>query len=271
MEYTNLGEILASVSPQLRDGAARLWCDILAMNSAWVFAHLEYQPSPLQWQEFVCAMHRVEQGEPLAYVQGYSHFYGLRIGVNYHTLIPRPETEILVEQLLNLELKETARVVDLGCGSGAIACALASHRPRWQVLAVDNSLPALVVAAHNLARLGLSANSCCLASNWMQAVRGSVDAIVCNPPYIARGDTDVHPTVTKWEPHHALFADNHGLAAYQSVFGSLADMPPTWLLVEHGATQQATLLDLADRYHVKVVATFVDYAGHQRAMLLRNA
>ena len=146
-----------------------LWCEVLQQSRAWLLAHCEYAPTSGQWQTFQGYWQRRLAGEPLAYILGRKEFWSLELRVDGNVLIPRPESELLVELCLRLLPNEDGiKVIDLGCGSGAIALALASERPRWQITATDVSPAALAVARANGRRLGLEVRW--LEGDWLRGV-----------------------------------------------------------------------------------------------------
>ena len=194
-----------------------LWCEVLQQSRAWLLAHCEYAPTSEQWQAFQGSWQRRLAGEPLAYILGRKEFWSLELRVDENVLIPRPESELLVELCLRLLPDEDGiKVIDLGCGSGAIALALASERPRWQITATDISPAALAVARANGRRLGLEVRW--LEGDWLRGFgegcgdRDGVwdgryekyDAIVANPPYLAADDP--HLPRLGYEPRGALVA-----------------------------------------------------------------
>ena len=203
-------------------------------------------------------------GEPIAYLLGEREFFGLDLQVSPAVLIPRPDTETLVEQAL-LRLPVKARVLDLGTGSGAVALALAHARPDADVWALDVSAPALAQAQANGQRLGL--NVTWRLSDWFAAVAGERFALlVSNPPYIAADDPHLQQGDLRFEPASALtdFAD--GLSAIrQLAAGAPAHLlPDGWLLIEHGWQQADAVQAILHQAGFAEVASWQDLAGHQR-------
>jgi release factor glutamine methyltransferase len=204
-------------------------------------------------------------GEPCAYITGERGFWTLDLAVTPDVLVPRPETEELVERCLAALPAAGARVADLGTGSGAIALALASERPRWTIVATDASPAALAVAAGNARHLGLS-NVEFRHGSWCAALDASerFDAIVSNPPYIA-GDDAALPAL-RFEPRSALVAADDGYADLLAIADRAADhlLPGGLLLLEHGAAQAARLArELVARGYARVVC-HPDLAGRDR-------
>lgn len=178
-------------------------------------------------------------GEPLAYILGYKDFWEQRLKVNSSVLIPRPETELLVEIALNKIPKNAARVADLGTGSGAIAIALALTRPKWQLIATDCSLEALKVAKANARRLAAKNIKFKLGS-WLKALPSNyeLDIIVANPPYIAPRDPHLLGSI-RFEPRSALVAAQNGLSDLKTIINEAPKYLKLggWLLLEHGYNQ----------------------------------
>lgn len=207
------------------------------------------------------------QGTPIAYILGYREFWSIKLAVNPDTLIPRPETELLVERLLNLPLPATARILDLGTGSGAIALALAHEQPNWEIVATDVSSAALTVAKENAARLALE-NVSFLLGSWFDAVSAletnCFDVIVSNPPYIDADDPHLQAGDLRYEPTLALTPGADGLLAYRTI----AAQAPAYLrnngrlLFEHGYSQGDAVRALLSSY--SDVTTYCDLAGHER-------
>ncbi len=217
---------------------------------------------------------RRSRGEPLAYVLGEQHFWTLRLKVSPAVLIPRPETELVVERALqHLPPKQIAQVLDLGTGSGAIALAVASERPNAQVLAVDESAPALAVAQEN-ARLNQLTNVSFLHSDWFAAVpRQRFNLILSNPPYIAEGDSHLEAAVLTHEPTTALISGRDGLAALREIIGTARDFlaPGGWLVLEHGWQQANEVRVLLESAGLSSVASHADLAGHARVTEAQSA
>jgi release factor glutamine methyltransferase len=189
--------------------------------------------------------------EPVQYLLGYEEFRGLRIAVTTEVLIPRPETEGLVERALELLAdRQGALVADVGTGSGAIACALSSARPDLEVLAVDQSLGALAVASDNVRRLGLSSRVRLLAGDLfgpLGSLSGSLDMIVANPPYLPTGVIPSLPVeVERFEPHLALDGGPDGLRVLRRIVAQAPAFlrPGGWLVMEIGEDQAGPLASL---------------------------
>jgi release factor glutamine methyltransferase len=209
------------------------------------------------FQDFV---RRRRAGEPVAYILGRKEFYGLELGVNPAVLIPRPETELLVELALE---KGFSSVVDLGSGCGAIALALKRHRPGARVVAVEASAAALVVARRNAVRLGLEVEF--LHGEWVNPIAGQrFELIVSNPPYVADGDP--HLAELRFEPPGALVSGRDGLDAIRQIASAAPAhlAPGGWLFLEHGMGQHFAVQELLHTAGLEEVATWPDLAGIPR-------
>ena len=229
---------------------------------AWLRAHDTDALPPAAEQAFTALCQRRLAGEPVAYLLGHQEFFGLDLVVDARVLVPRPDTETLVEWALELHGPQPLKMVDLGTGSGAIALALQQARPAWQVWAVDASAQALAVAQLNAQRLGLPIRL--QAGNWLEGVAGRFDLIVSNPPYIAQGDA--HLPALAQEPQSALVAGADGLDDLRRI---IAQAPPClnpggWLLLEHGHDQAAAVQNLLAEAGLVEVQSRADLAGTAR-------
>jgi release factor glutamine methyltransferase len=229
-------------------------------SEASVIAHPERdlpREAVIRFQQFV---ERRAQGEPVAYILGRKEFYGIEVAVNPAVLIPRPETELLVELALQ---RAFSSVVDLGTGSGAIALALKRHRPSARVVAVDASAAALVVARRNAARYGLEIEF--VHGQWLAPLAGErFDLIVGNPPYIAEGDP--HLAALRFEPVSALVSGPEGLDAIRHITAVAPPhlSPGGWLFLEHGYDQEQAVRALLKDTGFEEIATWPDLAGIPR-------
>ncbi|MHA3059613.1 peptide chain release factor N(5)-glutamine methyltransferase [Acinetobacter sp. ANC 4636] len=228
---------------------------------------LEQSLTEAQTQQYLAGLQRLEQGEPLAYVTGSQPFWTLDLKVTSDTLVPRPDTEILVDTVLNLELSEQCSMVDLGTGTGAIALALASERPRWQVLATDIYLPTLQVAQENAQRHQLQqVRFACGA--WFDAIPAQkFDLIVSNPPYI--DPEDVHLQQLGVEPQRALIAQQKGLADLKIIIDQAVNWlnPQGWVVLEHGYDQGAVVRGIFLQAGFSQIRTVQDYGKNDRVTL----
>ena len=222
-------------------------------------------PAAAGWS-FQQLIRRRLQGEPVAYIRGQQEFWSLLLEVTPAVLIPRPETELVVERTLALLRPDAKEMADLGTGSGAIALAVASERPSLLVTAVDMSGDALEVARRNAARLQIR-NVRFERGSWLAPLAGRrFDVIAANPPYIARGDADLAPEVGRFEPESALIAGVSGLEAIEQIVAQAGQHlePGGWLVLEHGWTQAGTVRDRLVRSGFAHVRSHADLAGHER-------
>jgi release factor glutamine methyltransferase len=206
-------------------------------------------------------------GEPVAYILGEKEFWSLALAVGPAVLIPRPETELVVERALeHLPADSVADVLDLATGSGAIGLALASERPGWRVTGTDISTEAIEIAAQNARRLRLDRVRF-LAGRWYEPVQGmSFDLVASNPPYIAQGDPRVERSVQRFEPYAALYAGPTGLEAFDAIIsGAMRHLKPGgWLVLEHGDAQGEAVRALLEDAGFAAVDTHRDLAGLER-------
>ena len=230
-------------------------------------------PTAAGWS-FQQLIKRRMQGEPIAYICGQQEFWSLMFEVTPDVLIPRSETELLVERALeHMPADRPAAVVDLGTGSGAIALSIAHERPTANVLAVDISARALDVAARNAARLNLGHVKFSQGS-WFDALSDQrFDLIVANPPYIAENDPDLQPHVRKHEPALALISGNTGLEALERIVQSAPQYLHAngWLVLEHGWKQGPAVRNLLVRNGFTHVRSHPDLAGHERVTEAQKA
>jgi release factor glutamine methyltransferase len=221
---------------------------------------------------FAGFLQRRRDGEPVAYILGQQGFWKIDLEVAPHTLIPRPETELLVEAALQLLAATPAQVLDLGTGTGAIALALASERPVWQVTAVDRVAEAVALAERNRERLHL-ANARVMESHWFSALAGErFDLIVSNPPYIAAADPHLSAGDVRFEPASALVAGADGLDDLRLIINQAPEHLNAggWLLLEHGYDQAGAVRELLTRHGFEQVQSRQDLGGHERISLGRR-
>ena len=237
--------------------ARLLLARVTGFSEASVLASPE-RALPRQYEDrFMDAAARRRQGEPVAYILGEKEFYGLRLAVNRAVLIPRPETELLVELALK---REFSSALDLGTGSGAIALAVKKNRPDARVVAIEDSAVALVVAQRNGSALGLDVDW--RHGDWFDAVPGErFGVILSNPPYVAAGDA--HLADLRFEPASALVAGADGLDAIREIIPAARRHLERggWLLVEHGLGQDAAVRSLMQTSGLEEVQTWPDLAG----------
>ena len=206
-------------------------------------------------------------GEPIAYLTGMREFWSLSLTVTVDTLIPRPETELLVDRALRyLPPEQRLRVADLGTGSGAVAIAIATERPQCTVIATDNSVSALSVAENNIARLGID-NIACRTGDWCTVLPAEdFHLIVSNPPYVASGDPHLAQGDVRFEPRAALAAGPQGMDAIERIAKEAGAhlLPGARLILEHGTEQGAHVRKLLVELGYGAVETYRDLAGHER-------
>lgn len=257
---------LASVAERPRFEADLLWAHVLGLGRAGLIAADDGVLTPDAVARADSLVERRSRGEPMAYLLGRREFWSLDLAVSPDTLIPRPETEGLVEWSLSI-IDETraAQVADLGTGSGAIALAIASERPRATVVATDASLGALCVARSNAERLNLT-NVEFRHGSWLHALDPgrACDLIVSNPPYVAEGDP--HLMDLRFEPDMALTSGPDGLDAIRCIIRQAPGhlLSGGWLLLEHGATQAAAIRELLAESGYTSIETRRDLAGLDR-------
>lgn len=213
---------------------------VLQCDDAWLIAHDDQQLTAQQTAAYGALIARRAAGEPVAYLTGSREFYGREFAVTPAVLIPRPETELLVELALQrLPADGDGRVLDLGAGSGCIGVTIAAERPQAQVTLVDASAEALDVARANARRFAAT-NTTLLRSDWYAALADACyDLILANPPYVAAGDAHLQQGDLRFEPHSALVAGSDGLADLRRIVaGAPAHLlPGGWLICEHGHDQ----------------------------------
>lgn len=262
----------ASLSDSPRLDAELLLCRVLQCQRSYLYAWPERVLDSTQQALLVQLAGRRSQGEPIAHILGEREFWSLSLQVNPATLIPRPETELLVEAALaRIPLDAAWDIADLGTGSGAIALAIASERPACRLHAVDQSAEAVVVAEANARRLGLH-NLRFYHGHWFAPLAGQCFAmILSNPPYIRADDPHLEQGDVRFEPRTALVAEEEGLADIRQI---IAQAPaylqaPGWLLLEHGWDQGEAVLALLRQYGFDDCEDLPDLLGHGRVGLGR--
>lgn len=269
---TCVRDCLAAAAQRLGGSEARLEAEVLLLHvlgkpRAWLYAHADDSLGPSQREAFAALVARRSAGEPVAYITGTREFWSLALQVTPATLIPRADTERLVELALErLPPGRTAEVADLGTGSGAIALAIASERPLARVVATDASRAALAIATAN-AKKNHICNVEFFHGSWLAAVPGRrFDLIVSNPPYVAEDDAHLARGDLRFEPRSALAAGADGLDDIRCI----AETAPAqlrrdgWLLLEHGHEQAAPVRALLVAAGFSDVATWQDLAGRDR-------
>lgn len=240
---------------------------VLGQSRTYLYTWPERELSATQQSLLEELVARRASGTPVAYLVGEREFWSLPLQVNEHTLIPRPETELLVEQAL-ARLPRSGRALDLGTGTGAIALALVSERPDAEIWAVDASREALKVARANVERLGLPVQL--VHSDWFAQLSGQrFHLIVSNPPYIAEADPHLGQGDVRFEPLTALASGRDGLTDIRQIVARAPAHlhPGGWLLFEHGYDQGAPVRELLTRAGFSSVETVQDYGGNDRVTL----
>jgi release factor glutamine methyltransferase len=240
---------------------------VLHVNRAWVITHDRDVLNADQQAEFQLLLKRRLDGEPIAYIVGFREFYGLQLKVSPVTLIPRPDTETLVDAALEkIPLDKVSHILDLGTGTGAVALAIAKHRNNCEVTAVDQSSDALSVTLENAQSLKLN-NLRLIESNWFSELQGEgFDLIVSNPPYIAQDDEHLKQGDLRFEPISALASGVDGLDDIRKIVQDAPDYLKTngWLMLEHGFDQAEAVAALLSARGFNQIDHAKDIAGTLR-------
>jgi len=263
-----LAKALALENSSARIDVQCLLQEVLQVQRVYFLSHPERVLSETEFSHYQQFLQRRLSGEPIAYILGEREFFGLALRVTPATLIPRPDTELLVELALQ-KLPKNARcsVLDLGTGSGAIALAIAKNCPQAEVVACDVSAEALKVAQQNARTLGLN-NIKFMQSNWFSALdTQQFNLIVSNPPYIAAADPHLAQGDLRFEPVSALASGVDGLDDIRQIVTRVPHhlLPGGWLLLEHGYDQAAQVRSLLEQAGFKAVFSACDLAGIERA------
>lgn len=241
---------------------------VLDKSRTWLFTWPERALNDDQQKRFGDLIQRRLNGEPVAHILGTREFWSLPLKVNASTLIPRPDTETLVETILNRFDQPALRVADLGTGTGAIALALASERPGWSISAFDVQPDAVALAQENAHQLGLPVTVG--QSHWCDALADhSLDLLVSNPPYIAADDVHLQQGDVRFEPLTALVAAEDGLADIRILIeqGRRVLAPGGWLFLEHGWTQGEVVRNCFDQLGYSAVESVQDMGNRDRVTL----
>ena len=264
---------LQTSSPSPASDASILLCHVLDCASSHLIAWPDKQLSDDQSQNYNALIQQRSQGTPVAYITGEKEFWSLLLKVTPDVLIPRPETETLVEFALEaLKDNPKAKIADLGTGSGAIACALASEKPGWQITATDASAAALAIAKQNAEKHQLH-NIDFVQGRWLEALqRHDYDMVISNPPYVASGDPHLGQGDVRFEPDDALSAGTQGMDDIEIIAREAADhlIPGGWLAVEHGYDQQQLVHDCFSRNGFIDITQQADLAGTVRITAARK-
>ncbi|MCG6656513.1 peptide chain release factor N(5)-glutamine methyltransferase [Halomonas campisalis] len=263
--------LAAAGSPSARLDAEVLLCHVLAVDRTWLYTWGDREAAGFARARFEALVAARAAGHPVAHLCGEREFWGLTLATDPSTLIPRPDTETLVEAALELAAAPRGRLLDLGTGTGAIALAFASERPGWAVTGVDREPRAVALAAANAQRLAI-ANARFLESDWFSALAGEAfELIVANPPYIDVSDPHLARGDVRFEPRSALVADAGGLADLRHLAATAPAhlVPGGWLAMEHGHDQAAAVRALLGAAGYLEVASRRDLSGHERVTLGR--
>lgn len=255
-------------SPRL--DAELLLAYVLRRDRAYLYSYPESLLPTDQRDHFHALLQRRQQGEPLAYLTGHKEFWSLPLSITPQVLIPRPETELLVELALGCFAREQSiKVADLGTGSGAIALALAHERPHWRITATDISTSALEIARSNAQTLG---NVRFLSGHWFVPLHAQrLHLITSNPPYIDRHDPHLQQPELRHEPQQALVSANHGLGDIMHIIDNAPQhlLAGGFLILEHGFDQGNVVRKRLKHRGFSAIDTRHDLAGHERATLAR--
>ncbi len=276
---------MATIKQLIMDGesaladseSARLDAELLlgvAINRprTWLYTWPDHIPALPEQHLYLELIRRRQAGEPVAYMTGRKEFWDLQLKINHDVLIPRPDTELLVEVALNkLPVNESVSVADLGTGSGAIALALASSRAGWHVSATDESEKALDLARENAGILDIT-NVSFFQGSWLAPLAGQTyDAILSNPPYIDEHDPHLQRGDVRFEPITALVSEDNGLADIQHIVSNSPSFLKSsgWLMLEHGYQQGEQVRQLFASFSYSEIETLRDLAGHERITMGR--
>ena len=243
-----------------------LLCDLLGVTRAWLYANPDTPVESDLSDQYLAFVQKRLSGEPVAYLTGEREFWSMQLTVTPDVLIPRPETELLVEYALShIPMNANWRIADLGTGSGAIALAIAKERPRCRVHATDISSAALSVAQSNANRLNIS-NITFHCGSWLEPLPGKFDVIVSNPPYVSSADPHLHQGDCRFEPSTALTPGKDGLASIRIIADTARDVlnHDGILAFEHGFDQGTSSQGVLESLGYQNVSTKKDLAGLDR-------
>lgn len=261
--------LLAPSSDSAKLDAQVLLLHILQKPRSYLFTWPDKTLTSEQQLTFEHFCKRRLNGEPVAHITGQREFWSLPLEVNATTLIPRPDTETLVEQALAMAVPESAKVLDLGTGTGAIALALGSEMPNWQITAVDRVADAVALASRNQQRLAIH-NVQVKQSNWFSALKNQqFNLIVTNPPYIEQDDKHLNEGDVRFEPLSALVAEEAGMADIKQIITQSRDylLSSGYLLIEHGFEQGEAVRNLFNQMAFINVKTVKDLGNNDRVTL----
>lgn len=262
-----------SLDPTASKDMASLLCYLLNCNQSFLYSHPETRLLEATQEKLQTLWARRLQGEPLAYLLEQWEFWSLPLQVTPATLIPRPETEILVAEVLALYAKtDCGTLLELGTGSGAISIALSIERPNLQIFALERSAEALAVAINNGKRHHC-ANINWQLGDWQKPPAWPpLDLLISNPPYLANDDPHLKDRALQFEPSEALIAGQTGLECYHTIamIGRNTLKPNSHLLLEHGYQQKDALIDLLQTYGYSHMRSVIDGQGHPRVLIART-
>jgi release factor glutamine methyltransferase len=271
---TTIAGVLDTAIAELREASptARLDAELLVSGTlerprSFLISHAGEALSPQTLARIAQAIARRRRGEPVAYILGSREFWSLELEVNPHVLIPRPETERLVEFALEaLPGDAHGKVLDIGTGSGAVALAIAKERPAARIVATDSSAEAITVACRNAERLGLGNVSFLVGDLYEPVGAMHFDLIVSNPPYVAASDPALASPELRAEPRGALVPGPTGLEVIERIVAHAPEHLRTggWLALEHGSQQAQAVRDLFSRAGFSTIRSLKDLAGHER-------
>ena len=244
---------------------------VTGRSRTFIMAFGETSLTASELEQLEALLARREQGEPVAYLVGEREFWSLPLSVSPATLIPRPDTECLVEQALLRLPASPQKVLDLGTGTGAVALAIASERPDCQLIGVDLQPEAVKLAQHNAQKLAIT-NASFVQGSWFTPVAGQQFAvIVSNPPYIDAADPHLAEGDVRFEPASALVAGEDGLDDLRLIISQAPQhlQPGGWLLLEHGYDQAPVVRELLAQHDFEQIESRVDLGGHERITLGR--
>jgi release factor glutamine methyltransferase len=268
MSSVTISQALAAAYPEINGiDAILLLRHVLSVNHAFLLTHPDQALTVQQFEKFSSLVQRRAEGLPVAYLIGERAFFDLTFKVTEAVLIPRPETELLVEWALELiPPQKFCKVLDLGTGSGVIGISIAKHRPQARIIAVDLSPAAINVCQSNVEVLEV-ANLNTIRGNWFDELSGEkFDLIVSNPPYVAEGDPHLQQGDLRFEPEMALSAGEHGMACITHIINAAPDYlsQEGWLLLEHGYDQAEACRQLLRDKDFSNICSYPDLAGIMR-------
>lgn len=256
-----------------------LLCEVLSVERVWLYAHPDYQLTAKQLTAYKEKLERRRSGEPISHILGKKEFWSLEFKVTSNTLVPRPETELLVETALHIidrhfPDRESIEALELGTGSGAIAVALAHERPNIRITATDISLDALYVAYENAVTHGVSDRIRFICADWFAGLKacGQFHLILSNPPYISHEECNELPLdVRGYEPALALFSEEDGLKAIRLILSNAESFlhPTGHILCEIGWKQGKKAIEIASAYYTQPARIIQDYGGRDRVLVVQ--